>query len=390
MKSRLYTTLLVGVLALGLTVARADDTTNTVKFSDPSKPGTLRINLGRGELRVQGADTSDVSVKSNAKIATSKPRADGLRVISAASSFSLKESNNVVTLDGTAPDAGRGNSDFTVTVPRNTTVVVQNAWGGEISCTGLSGDIEINNMHGGIRLDDVTGGVVVSTMNGEIRANIRELHEGKALSFTAMNGEVALRVPETAKATVRLRTQNGSVLTDFDESALVTKTESAAGFPRGKMTFSNRKVLTQDIQDAIRDATQLSATAIREALEAVKEGFEASRLDSDDARRQVEDARREIERTRRDAERSRSAAERERRAAASRAERSGEAKDQTTTPPPASPAVPSTPLPPMPKISMATMSGGKLVTGTLNGGGPEISVATMNGDVILRKLEPKK
>ena len=36
-----------------------------------------------------------------------------------------------------------------------------------------------------------------------------------------------------------------------------------------------------------------------------------------------------------------------------------------------------------------TLTGGKLVTGTLNGGGPEISVATMNGDVTLRQLEKK-
>ena len=35
-------------------------------------------------------------------------------------------------------------------------------------------------------------------------------------------------------------------------------------------------------------------------------------------------------------------------------------------------------------------TGGKLVTGTLNGGGPEISVVTMNGDVTLRQLEAKK
>jgi hypothetical protein len=37
------------------------------------------------------------------------------------------------------------------------------------------------------------------------------------------------------------------------------------------------------------------------------------------------------------------------------------------------------PLPPM--------TGGKLVSGTLNGGGTEIYAAAMNGDVVLRKVE---
>ena len=86
-----------------------------------------------------------------------------------------------------------------------------------------------------------------------------------------MNGEVVLHLPENAKANVRLRTQNGSVLTDFPESALVTKTEASAGFPRHKiMVPRGNKVLTSEIQDAIREATQMSATAVKEALEAVK------------------------------------------------------------------------------------------------------------------------
>ena len=49
---------------------------------------------------------------------------------------------------------------------------------------------------------------------------------------------------------------------------------------------------------------------------------------------------------------------------------------------------PTPPMPPRPPLP--PMTGGKLVTGTLNGGGPDIQVATMNGDVTLRKLEPKK
>src|SRR5205814_2039810 len=157
------------------------DSSSTIKFSDPSKPGTVKINLGRGELTVQGADTNEVTVKSDAKATTSKPRKDGLRVISAASSFAFSEKDNVVTIESGPADFGRsGGGDFRVTVPRNTNVVVQNSWGGgSVKCSNLSGDIEINNMHGEIRLDDVSGGIVVGTMNGEIRATIRELREGK-------------------------------------------------------------------------------------------------------------------------------------------------------------------------------------------------------------------
>jgi hypothetical protein len=33
------------------------------------------------------------------------------------------------------------------------------------------------------------------------------------------------------------------------------------------------------------------------------------------------------------------------------------------------------------------MTGGKIVSGTLNGGGGEIQASTLNGDIVLRKSE---
>jgi DUF4097 and DUF4098 domain-containing protein YvlB len=371
--------LLVAAASLtGSLAAGADDNIHVLKFSDPSRPGVVKLSLGRGDLHVRGTTTNEVSVKTAVKASSAKPRKDGLRVISAASSFSFKESDNVITIDAAGVDPHRSNADFQLTLPANTSLVVQNAWGGSIQCTALQGDIEINSMHGDIKLEDVSGGVVVSTMNGEIHANIRELRDGKPLSFTSMNGEVVLRVPEAAKANVRLRTQNGSVLTDFEESSLVTKAETTAGVARSR-TFEVRggKVLTAEVQEAIREATQLSASAIREALEAVKAGLEEARLDSEEARRSFEDARRDLERVRRDKEREHRDAER----------KAAEAVPQA----PAAPKPPkaSHPMVP-PKPPIATLTGGKLVTGTLNGGGPEISVATMNGDVILRKIAAAK
>jgi hypothetical protein len=371
MKSRLPFSLVACAVLLTLP-SRAEEATNTIKFSDPNKPGTVKISLGRGELSVRGADTQEVSVKSDIKPAARKPRSDGLRELTAAASFSVVEKDNVVTLN-TSNDWNRsGGANVSLVVPRSTTIIVQNAWGGDIACSNLTGDIEINSMQGEIRLEDVGGGAVVSTMNGQIRASIRELRDGKPLSFTSMNGEVEIRLPESAKANVRLRTQNGAVLTDFEESALVTKTEAGAPSPRGKgltLRSGNPKVLSADIQDAIREATQASATAIKEALEAVKEGFEAARLEADDVRREVDKARSEIDRARRNADR--------------------EHRNARDSAPDSPPAPMPAPFPP-PKIAMATITGGKLVTGTLNGGGPEISVATMNGDVTLRKIRPGK
>jgi len=322
-------------LTLGC-AARADE---TLKFSDPTKPGIVKIVLAHGDIQVRGADTAEVVVKSEVKPRTKAPRKDGLRELASSSTFSLSEKDNVITLDGAEGWPTGGNSDFSLTVPRNTSVVVQKSFGGDVTCNGLSGDIEIHSLNGEVHLDDISGGVIVEAMNGAIHANVRELVGSKPLSFTSMNGEVLVRVPADAKANIRLRTQNGAVLTDFPENTLVTKTESTPG-TNGRRSSRNGGVLPNDAREAIRDSVRMAVQIGQEAAEAAREGLESARAKANADRERVRG-----------------------------------------TPGP----VP--PIPPMPSIP--TPTGGKLVTGTLNGGGPEISVATMNGDVVVRQLEKK-
>lgn len=334
--SVLLLTAVAWLFSLPVTTRGAEETASILAFSDPARPGTLKIQVGRGDLRIQATDTTEVVVKSEFKAATKTARQDGLRVLTAASSFSLTEKDNVITLDALGEGWAGSSADFRITVPRATSIIVQNSWGGDVTCIGLSGDIEINSMNGQIRLDEVSGGIVVSTMNGEIRATVRELKERKPLSFTSMNGEVQLRIPAQAKANIRLRTQNGSVLTDFEESALVTKTESVSRSQSRSALRTPRPPSRgeSDVGEAVREAMQEAAQAVREGAAVAREALRAA---ADEFR----------------------------------------SRGNSDTPRPPLPAAP-------------TPTGGKLVTGSLNGGGPEISIATMNGDVILRKGDDVK
>ena len=343
------------VLPPGTARANENETT-TIKFSDPSRPGTIRINLANGDLHVRGTDAAEVTVQTDLKPEAPALRKDGLRVLTSSSSYSLSEKNNVVTLSyGTEAWSG-GGGDFILTVPRSTAVIINNNYGGggDIHVAGVTGNIEIKSLNGEIVLNDIAGAALVETINGEINATVHELVDGKPLSFASMNGEVALHLPVNAKANVRLRTQNGSILTDFDEKALVTKTESvrtsghthASHVAIGADTSING-INSPEVREAVREAVRASAEAAHEAAAAIKEAAIAAR-----------DAAREAQR-----------------------ETAREGKDDDDDGPMA-PIAPMAPLPPM--------TGGKIVTGTLNGGGPEIRVATMNGDVTLRKIEEKK
>lgn len=313
-----------------------DSNSTSIAFSDASKPGTIRVQLVRGDIKIQGADVTEVTVRSDAKAVTRAPRADGMRVLSAASSFGLAEKDNVITLD--AGDGWKGGgSDFTLTVPKSTNIVISNAnFGGDVTCTNIAGDVEVECLHGEVKLDGVSGGVLVTTLNGEIKAKIAQVSDKKPLSFSSMNGEVELILPAAAKGNVKLRTQNGTILTNFPETALVTKVENTGAVPEMRsLSFKSR--------DELREAARVSADAVREATDAIKEATASIRAGIDDSRAEG----------RSDGKRS---------------------PDVAITA-----RAPRKPIPPI--------TGGKLVTGALNGGGSEISVVTMNGDVTLRKNE---
>lgn len=341
---------LIGGIGITLLAgARAEETTSSIKFSDPDKPGTMKIALARGDLHIQSGKAENITIQSEAQTRARTPRKDGLRVLTEAASFSLTEKDNVVTLDAVSDGWLGSPADFRITVPANTNVVISNTLGGDITCFGVTGDIEVKSINGVVRLDGVVGSALVETMNGEINATIRELHENKPLSFTSMNGEVGLRLPSDAKANIRLRTQNGTIATDFDAKALVTQVEAApAAF---RTAHGERAILTPEIKESIRDAIRGGVEVARHAAEAAKEAADAAREGLEDSGELPRD----------------------------------DGRKHLTTP--RTPAVPHPPVPPMPAIP--TITGGKLVTGTLNGGGPEINVATMNGDVTLRRLDNK-
>ena len=323
----------------------------SLKFSDPAKPGKIKLRVMWGDVTVTGADAPEVTIVSNIKNKNAaEKRADGLRRLDSEVTYTATEKDNVITIDltGDGPAAAASGATLAITTPRATSIVVENSLGGSVDVKNLVGDVEIRSLNGEVTLDRISGSALVETMNDEIHATFVKVAEGKPLSFTSMNGEIDVRVPADTKANVRLRTHNGAVYTDFDEKALVTKTEAARGHisshvrvvtsdSTGKSTSEVEADWHNDVKEAVREAVRAGAEAAREAAQAAREAAHAAREGI--------------------------------------AEANG------------APIPPIPPFPPMPHV-MPSLSGGKVVSGPLNGGGPEIQIATMNGTITLRKMQP--
>ena len=328
------TVLLVTAISASRAHAQDRDNSSKISFSDPAQPGTFQVMIKMGDIVITGTDDNEVIVHTDMQADDAPRRSDGLRVISETVTYSLTEKNNIVTL-ATGDEfwsGSSGDAEFMVMVPQSTNIIVQNGYGGEISVSNISGNIEIQSLNGEIDLDEVSGGCLVETMNGEISARITGLHADKPLSFTSMNGEIDLHLPADAQANVRLRTQNGAILTDFDEEALVVTQTNVIGHRRTHIRVNT--INDTDIKIAVREAVQAGMEAAREAAEALREAIQEER--------QAHREKNELART--------------------------------------------APIPPIPPVP--TMTGGRQVSGALNGGdGPEIYANAMNGDITLRKIE---
>ncbi len=358
---RLNSTLLVAA-ALSLvfaTSARADDAaSSSVAFSDPAKPGTLKIRVSHGQVSVHGADVKAISVKSESAPANPAPRKDGMRVLSASSSYLLSEKGNIALLEYGFDGSGGAPADFVITVPRSTSVVVGNSAHGDFECDGLSGDVDVRTLNGDVKLSEISGGALVETTNGDISVDVKALAPSRPLSFSSMNGKVTIRVPADLKAAVRFRTHRGMILTNFDDKALVTRTEISrrASKKAPKASSADKApVPPESPEAAVAPVAPAPANPdsddsdgdwhaqVRESIrDAALAASDAARMAADAVREQMEEARIEISTN----------------------------------------FSPGNPIPPLPP-----MTGGKIVSGTLNGGGGEIQAATLNGDIVLKKVD---
>ena len=335
--------LVAGLLAV--TGVRADDerSTATVKLSAPGKPATLRIDMPWADIHIVGVDGDTVTVVSTLAEKNSKPaRPGGLRRLDDEVSFELSEHENVVSLRlaGDNPWAGH-DAEFKIQVPRAMALSLKTDMGGDLVVKNVEGDIEVSNMNGEVVLEGLVGSAVVNTMNGEVRAIYAKAPQ-KLVSITSMNGEVDLRVPGDTKANLKLRTHNGSILTDFDENVLKAKSEG------GKASYG---------WDG--EGSRISADAARMASDAARIAVQVSRDVARGVKREFEKADRES------------------------SEDEAPSATAGTTPHAPHPAhAPRAPRPPMPPIT-----GGKLVSGTLNGGGIDIKISTMNGEITLRQAK---
>lgn len=165
-------------------------------------PATLEITNQFGQIEVQAAEeeTDTIQVKLT-KTAYGVDQAEADRRL-AELQVEVEETSNRVSLQVRDPSTERffrqGSVDFTVTVPEETTVVLDSG-SGRITLEGTSGKADLNTDFGEVRVNDFNGGLAVRTGSGQITVRrIDLLPDGNGdISLTTNFGEITLEDANT-------------------------------------------------------------------------------------------------------------------------------------------------------------------------------------------------
>jgi Putative adhesin len=209
-----------------------------VPLHDPSRPARIMAQLLNGGITVHGADVKEVTVeargRSDREGRERSPRADGMRRLELPGNAGLDivEEDNVVHVRTASPNL---NVDLVITVPRRSSLQLKSVNNGDITVDQVDGEIDVDDLNGKINLKNVSGSVVAHSLNGSVTVSLDRIDLAKPMSFSTLNGDIDVTIPDTLKANVVMKTDSGEIFSDFDvklttQSNMTSKKESDGSY----------------------------------------------------------------------------------------------------------------------------------------------------------------
>lgn len=200
-----------------------------IPLTDPAKRTKLKVHINYGSVTVKGTARKDVVVKYTQRTDDDNDHDDdeddddddrkkndkgGLRRIGGGTlDLEVSENANYVKVQS---DSWNNKCNLIVEVPSGTDMNIHTYNDGDIVINNIQGEIELNNYNGEISAENVSGSVVATTYNGEIKVTFDKITDGAPMSFVTYNGDIDVTFPSTLKASLKMKTQQGEILTGFD------------------------------------------------------------------------------------------------------------------------------------------------------------------------------
>jgi hypothetical protein len=186
-----------------------------INLSPSSIPGLLIFENPKGSIKVTGYEGNVLFATGTLRFSdTEKPADNTMRRIDQKTvDISAEANGNEITLF--CKTTGK-TVDFDIKVPRNFSLKLKSLDNGTVEILNINGEIEVENASGDISLGNISGSAVLSSVYGKISASFRAVNPGSPMMFTSFEGDITVTLPESVNAGVKLRSENGEIMSDFD------------------------------------------------------------------------------------------------------------------------------------------------------------------------------
>ena len=199
-----------------------------VNLSPSSMPGLLTFENPKGSIKVTGYDGDVLLATGTLRYSNTGKPVNGMRRIEqkVLDISAEVEGTNIILMCTTTGKT----VDFDIKLPGNFSLKLKSLDNGNIEVINMNGEIEAENANGDITLGNIAGSAVLSSVYGKIEAVFREVDPKSPMMFTSFEGDISITLPESVNARLKLKSDNGEILSDFDitplkRQSVITKDE---------------------------------------------------------------------------------------------------------------------------------------------------------------------
>ena len=192
--------------------ATAEETERVHKVVPLGPGGTLSLHNFSGDVRIVGADVSEVTI--DAVRTAPRDRLDHIKL-------DVQSSGSTVTIDANKKDSDwseKNNNvvktEFDIQVPRNTILEVD-VFSSDVHVRGVAGKQSIKTFSGAADVQDGAAPLACKTFSGEVAVKMAASSGAPELDLETFSGAIELRLPENAKASLSFDSFSGKLTADM-------------------------------------------------------------------------------------------------------------------------------------------------------------------------------
>lgn len=189
--------------------------TLNLDFPDPTRTGSVVIDINRGFVEVEAHDQPGVIIEILKPPASRKQKGLSLFKEQFSPSYDLttdREKNEI--------DLDTYNQNYVlnmrVKVPLKTNLSLDTYYDGYLRVEGVSGSIDTHSQNCDISLLNISGAATASSYNGTVNVTFRKLAKDARLDFESYNGSIDLTFPHESTLTTAISAGRGTFRSMFD------------------------------------------------------------------------------------------------------------------------------------------------------------------------------